>query len=239
MKIKQNTTTQNFGNLYIMSNEANKLLRKADKAIKASNANFVNTNIPEGHKRPLWSVLSELVIKRQENNPNNILIDIADKAKQLLSVKTFDKKGYLINKYEVNPLPVEGTHNEIFPTNDLYRRYKNSLDQKLYGKSDFFEVIDRAEYEVDQMLIKQLENTNQLKVSLKELPKVNKRKKSPETILNPRRIEKARLKIVAHFQKPFENLRNLLNLSEKNKKLQPKNKQKLPRKIKKQTNKNI
>lgn len=239
MKIENRITTTNFGQIYIVSNEAHKLLRKADRAVKASNAEFINTNIPEGHKRPLWSVLSELIIKRQQNNPNNIIIDLADKAKQLLSVKTMDKKGYLISKYEVNPLPIEGNHNDIFPTNDLYKHYRQSLDPKLYGKSDLFDILDRAEYEVDKLLQKQLEETQQIKVSIRELPKISRREKHPEIILNPRRIEKARLKIIAHTQKPFENLNKMLNLSEKAEKLQPKNKQKLPRKTKKQFNKNI
>ena len=40
----------------------------------------------------LWSVLSAEVKKRQSSNPNNTIIDIADKAKQLLSIITTDKK---------------------------------------------------------------------------------------------------------------------------------------------------
>ena len=77
MKIQNNTQNTSFGQLYVTSTEAQKLLRKADRAIKASNATFVNVNIPEGHKRPLWSVLSEQIHQRQQNNPNNIIIELA------------------------------------------------------------------------------------------------------------------------------------------------------------------
>lgn len=238
MKIQNTNQKTNFGQLYIVSNEAQKLLKKADRAIKASDAKFINTNIPEGHKRPLWSVLSEDITQRQSENPNNIIIDLANKTKQLLSVKIIDKQGYTINKYEVNPFPTLGNHNKIFPTNDLYKYYYHSLDQKIYGKSDLYDVMDRAEFEVDLLYKKQLEEMPEIQISIRELPKNNKKEKnSPTIILNPKRLEKSRKKIISHTQKPFENLKDMLNLSDKPDKLKPKNKEKLPRKKKKELNK--
>ncbi len=59
----------------------------------------------------LWSVLSAEVKKRQSSNPNNTIIDIADKAKQLLSIITTDKKEFILYKTEVNPQPVYGCYN--------------------------------------------------------------------------------------------------------------------------------
>ena len=59
----------------------------------------------------LWSVLSAEVKKRQSSNPNNTIIDIADKAKQILSIITTDKKEFILYKTEVNPQPVYGCYN--------------------------------------------------------------------------------------------------------------------------------
>ena len=72
MQIQKNNNIH-FGQVFVKSRNAEKLLRKADKAIKASTATFLDTNIPEGHKKPLWSVLSNLITKRQASNPNHIL----------------------------------------------------------------------------------------------------------------------------------------------------------------------
>ena len=84
MKIQNNYTQTNFGQLYIASIEAEKLLKKADRVIKANpNVTYINTNIPEGHSKPLWSVFSQAIKERQAQNPNNIIIELADKAKQL------------------------------------------------------------------------------------------------------------------------------------------------------------
>ena len=96
MEIKRNNSSQTFGALYVNSPEAAKLLKKADRVVKAArNTVYVDINIPQGHRIPLWSVLSEQVRKRQQNNHNNIIIDIIEKGKQLLSVNTLDSKGFL------------------------------------------------------------------------------------------------------------------------------------------------
>ncbi len=237
MKIQNNTQNTSFGQLYVTSTEAQKLLRKADRAIKASNATFVNVNIPEGHKRPLWSVLSEQIHQRQQNNPNNIIIELANKAKQILSVRTLDRQGFTVSKYEVNPLPQYGSHNDIFPTDDLYKRYYHSFDSKLYGRSDLYDVLDRAEYEVDMLHQKQLSEMGDIKISLKEGAKNNRKERQAGVILNPKRIEKARRKIILHVQRPFEDLKTMLSLEPQNIKLEAKNKEKLPRKKKKILNK--
>lgn len=52
MKIQNNYTQTNFGQLYIASIEAEKLLKKADRVIKANpNVTYINTNIPAGHSK--------------------------------------------------------------------------------------------------------------------------------------------------------------------------------------------
>ena len=232
MKIQNNNPNQSFGQLYVNSHEAVKLLRKADRAIKASNANFVNTNIPKGHKRPLWSVLSEHITQRQRNNPNNIIIEIASKAKQLLFVKTVDEKGFLVSKYEVNPMPQYGTHNDLFPTDDLYRRYYHSLDTKLYGRSNLYDILDRAEYEVDMLHQKQLEEMPEIQISIRTLPKENKKERKAGVILNPKRPEKAKRKIHDHLQKPFENVKELIELKQKLLKFEAEQKTNLRKKAK-------
>lgn len=235
MKIQNNSTNTTFTQLYIKSNEAQKLLKKADKAVKASNAKFINTNIPSGHRKPLWSVLSQEIEKRQANNPNNIIIDISNKAKQMLAIITTDNKGFLVSKTEVCPLPQYGSKNDMFPTNDLYRRYCYSFDQTVYGRSDFFDAIDNAEYEVDLLKMKQQAEAPEVQTSIRAHEKHPTQPRDPKVIKNPRRHEKARLKFKEHIQRPFEQLKSLIDLSKLDQvqKPQPKHKEKLPRKLKK------
>lgn len=236
MKIQNNNNSSTtFTQIYIKSNEAQKLLKKADRAVKAIDAKFINTNIPSGHRKPLWSVLSKEIEKRQANNPNNIIIDLSNKAKQLLAIMTTDNKGFLVSKTEVCPLPIIGNKNDMFPTNDLYRRYCYSLDQTVYGRSDFFDAIDNAEYEVDLLKMKQQAEAPEVQTSIRAHEKHPTPPKNPKIIKNPRRHEKARLKFKEHIQRPFEKLRTLIDFSQldQTQKLQPKNKEKLPRKLKK------
>jgi len=223
----------------VKSKEAESLLRKADRAIKASNATFVDVNIPEGHKKPLWSVLSNLLNIRQAHNPNNILIDISEKSKQFLTVKTLDNKGFVTSKIDVSPMPEYGSKNEFFPTSDLYRTYVQGLDNTKYGRSNFFSVIDNAEYEADSLLEEQLKNKPEIKTSLKLISKPKSASRDASVILNPRRIEKSRLKIKEHVQRPFENLRRILASVQdrENVKMAPAEKERIPRRIKKEMKK--
>lgn len=235
MRIQNNYTQTNFGQLYITSIEAEKLLKKADRIIKANpNVNYINTNIPEGHSKPLWSVFSQAIKERQAKNPNNIIIELADKAKQLLSVKTLDEKGYTQSSYTVSPIPKFGTHNEMFPTDDMYRNYYNSFDTKRYGSSELLDVLDRAEFEVDLMNSSIQKN----KTKLEPLPKKKNRTKTAGQIKNPRRIEKARRRVILHTQRPFEKLKSMLLTEQAHEKLTKSNKEKLPRKLKKELTKN-
>ena len=59
----------------------------------------------------LWSVLSAEVKKKQTSKPNNTTIYIENKAKQLISIITTDKKEFILYKTEVNPQPVYGCYN--------------------------------------------------------------------------------------------------------------------------------
>ena len=122
MQINNNNSIS-FKQVYIKSKDAEKLLKKADRAIKASNVTFLDTGIPEGHKKPLWSVLSNVLKLRQETNPNHILIDISDKSNQMLCVKTIDNKGFTTTKVDVSPMPEFGTKNELFPTSNLKSKF--------------------------------------------------------------------------------------------------------------------
>jgi len=235
MQINNNNSIS-FKQVYIKSKDAEKLLKKADRAIKASNVTFLDTGIPEGHKKPLWSVLSNVLKLRQETNPNHILIDISDKSNQMLCVKTIDNKGFTTTKVDVSPMPEFGTKNELFPTSNLKSKFYQSLDTNIYGKSNFFNVIEVAEYEADMLLEEQLKYKQIKSLSLKIRPKEKHKKKDASVIINPKRIEKARMKIVEHAQKPFENFKKLLRSAIKDEKTGKELPQKtrLPRALKKE-----
>lgn len=239
MQIQSYTSNVNFGQVYVNSTEAQKLLRKADRIIKANyKTDYININIPDGHKKPLWSVFSKHIQERQAKNPNNILIDIADKAKQLLSIKTIDSRGNTITRHTVSPIPKFGTHNEIMPKNDYYQSYYHSFDQKRYGQSDFLDALDKAEYEVDMLYQKQLKEISKSQISLRELPRTVNKQRNAELVRNPRRLEKAKSKLQLHVQRPFENLKSMLPHEPQITKLEPKNKEKLPRRLKKEARRN-
>lgn len=239
MQIQSYSSNVNFGQVYVNSTEAQKLLRKADRIIKANyKTDYINTNIPEGHKKPLWSVLSKHMQERQAKNPNNILIDIADKAKQLLSIRTIDSQGNTITRRTVSPIPKFGTHNEIMPKDDYYQSYYHSFDKKRYGQSDFLDILDKAEYEVDMLYQKQLEEISNPKISIRELPRTVNKQKEAASARNMRRLEKAKSKLQLHIQRPFENLKSMLAPEPQNTKLKPKNKERLPRRIKKEAKRN-
>lgn len=182
MDIKKYNASPSFKRVYVVSHEAEKLLKKADRMVKASNAKFMDVNIPEGHKKPLWSVLSEHLTKRQKDNENDIIIDLYEKGKQLISVMIVDAKGEIRNKWVVNPKPVIGKFNEVFPPKDslTYSAYRKSLDPKEYGKSEFFNIIDTAEVIVNSLHEKFLKSLPAQKTSIKTLPKPAKPKSKPE-----------------------------------------------------------
>lgn len=239
MKIQNNNNNVYFGQVFVKSKDAEKLLKKADRAIKASSATFTDTNIPEGHKKPLWSVLSNFLHLRQASNPNHILIDVSDKSNQMLCVKTLDNRGFVTTKVDVSPMPEYGTKNDFFPTSDMYRSYVQSMDSTQYGRSKFFNVIDNAEYEADMLLEEQIKNKPAQKFSLKILPKPKKEKHDMTVVLNPKRIEKSKMKIIEHVQRPFEDFKQLLNkvVQHEDKKLKPSTKERMPRNLKKEIKK--
>lgn len=238
-------SNQSFSGVYVTSDEAVKLLRKADKAVKASDAIFVDVNIPEGHRRPLWSVLSEYIAKRQQNNNNNIIIDIVEKGKQLLSVKTLDAKGFVHKKWTVNPMPVIGKYNEIFPSDAVILGNK-TYDKTLYGRSAFFDVIDNAEAEADMLMAKDLANSGDVKTRLRELPRTKRtnrtKGKAKHIILKKAEAKKLKEANIKHVQRPFLMLKDMLFSLEfspmpKAAKAEPKNKIRVPRQIKKEMKK--
>ena len=234
MDIKKYNDSPSFKRVYVASKEAEKLLKKADRAVKASNAKFLDTNIPEGHKKPLWSVLFEHISKRQKDNSNDIIIDVSKKNKQHLSVTIIDTKNVILNKWNVNPQPLIGKYNEVFPPTDFltYSAYRNSLNPKTYGKSEFFNIIDKAEAIVNALHEEFLKTLTGPKTHIKELPK--NRAKKPK-------IKKYEHKFIPHTQRPFESLAEKLEKSafklfetKKASKLQPKEGSRLPRKAKKE-----
>lgn len=122
----------------------------------------------------------------------------------------------------------------MFPTDDMYRNYYHSFDTKRYGSSELLDVLDRAEFEVDLMNSSIQKN----KTKLEPLPKKKNRTKTAGQIKNPRRIEKARRRVILHTQRPFEKLKSMLLTEQAPEKLTKSNKEKLPRKLKKELTKN-
>ena len=236
MDIKNYNASPSFKRVYVVSKEAEKLLKKADRMVKASNAKYMDVNIPEGHKKPLWSVLFEHISEHQKNNENDIIIDLYEKGKQLLSVMIVDAKGEITNRWTVNPKPSIGKYNDIFPPDDFltYSAYRKSLDPKMYGKSDFFNIIDTAEEIVNSLQEKFLKLRPEEKTHLKNLPKTKKI-----------RTLKFELPFVAHVQRPFEKYEDVLQKVEKvpvaprmQSQFVHKEGGKLPRKLKKALNQN-
>lgn len=230
-------SNQSFQGVFVKSNEAVKLLRKADRAVKASDAIFIDINIPNGHKKPLWSVLSQYVTKNQQNNNNHIIIDVLEKGKQLLIVKTLDSNGFVHKKWVVNPMPVTGKMNEILPSDTVILGNK-AADNTIYGRSVFFDVIDNAEAEADMLKMQELAASKESQISVRELPKakrINKTKGKVNHVI----LKKINKK---HVQRPFLFLKDLffkIDCSPKPKlvKPEPKNKPRIPRHMKKELKK--
>lgn len=230
-------SNQSFQGVFVKSNEAVKILRKADRAVKASDAIFIDINIPNGHKKPLWSVLSQYITKTQQNNNNHIIIDVLEKGKQLLTVKTLDSKGFVHKKWVVNPMPVTGKMNEILPPDTIVLGNK-AADNTIYGRSAFFDVIDNAEAEADMLKMRELADSKEIQKSVRELPKskrINKTKGKVNHVI----LKKTNKQ---HVQKPFLMLKDLLfNLGycpkPKSIKPEPKNKPRIPRHMKKELKK--
>lgn len=245
MKIDRYSSNQSFQGVYVKSGEAVKLLRKADRAVKVSDAIFVDINIPDGHKKPLWSVLSQHITKDQQDNNNNIIIDILEKGKNLLTVKLLDSKGFVHKKWIVNPMPVTGKMSEIFSSDTIVLGNKTA-DTTLYGRSAFFDVIDNAAAEADFLKQQELVNAKDTRVSVREYPKtkrINKTKGKVNHVIL-KRAEAGKLKEAnkKHVQRPFLKLKELLlsldfSPMPKAAKAEPKNKTRIPRQLKKELKK--
>lgn len=248
MEIKVKNYNQSFKGVSVVSNEAKRILKKADMMVKSTNAIFLDTNIPEGHKRPLWSVLYEHLSKRQSDNKNNILIDIVDKSKHLISVIVADVQGFIHKKWTVNPLPVIGKYNDVVPPADnlSYIAYYHSLDPKTYGKSGLFDVVEAAEAEADMLNKRLMESMPEVKRSIREFKKIKNNsekgsKKAQRALEKKREILALKNASVPHVQRPFEDAKDLLSkvdllpvepkITEQSK---IKTKNKLPRKLKKE-----
>lgn len=242
MEVHNSYNKINFGQVYTTA-AAEKLLKKADKAVKASReVSFVDINIPDGHRIPLWSVLSEHIKNRQSDNRNNILIDIFKEGKNLLSVKSCDAKGFVHKKWVVNPMPVIGTYSDIFPEAKLVSSSK-TLSLNTYGRSAFFDVIDSAEADVDMLKLEERLNSKDKQISIRELPRVKRENRTNGKTL--RYLLKRQEKLnIPHVQRPFLKLKDmvlgLMNIKVDciDTKPQPKLKNKLPRRIKKDLKKN-
>lgn len=247
MEIKSYNKSPAFTALYVNSRGAEKLLKKADRAVKASrDAIYLDMNIPEGHRLPLWSVLSEQIRLRQQHNKNDIVVDVFEKNKQLISIKTFDKKGFLQQSWIVNPMPAVGSMEEVMPAGTLIIGTKPSGQIK-YGRSAFFDAMDSAEAAVDLLYSKDTAEFRPYIPSHREQPKVRRRNKTAGQI--NRQEQKSAKKYQnsvcnrRHVQRPFIVLKDLLiellrSAKTQTKKLQPKSKAKLPRNLKKELKKN-
>lgn len=252
MDIKKHNTTpfqpsfKRLGNVPI---EAEKLLKKADRIVKSSNAKYMDVNIPEGHKKPLWSVLSEFVKERQKDNDKfDIFIDLFDKAKQLLSVRIKDSKNNIHKEWIVNPMPVIGKYNDVFPPEDFltYKAYRQSLDPKTYGRSPFFDIIDTAEAHVEKLQKAFSESAAEAQTSIRAIPKSAKNEKTLTDLKKSQRAKEKKAEQEAlkqaskeHTQRPFEALSKLIDSlierpANKSSKSTPKEKSRIPRKLKKE-----
>ena len=228
MRINDSNRNLNFGQL-ITTVPAEKLLKRADKAVKASAAVYLDVNIPEGHRLPLWSVLSKLVTERQAANKNHIVIDVADDIKNNLRIKTYDSKGFVHKEWQVNPYPVVGSVQEVIGNSGII--VGSSKGNTVYGKSRFFDAIDSAEFDADTLNSIDAANTRKAKVSLKLLPKDEEKRK----LRVLKRMESLCKRIVPHVQRPFINLRKILarNADTVNVAAKSGRSEKLPRKLKK------
>lgn len=229
MKIQNQNCNTHFTQL-ITTSTAEKLLKKADRAVKATNAEYLDINIPDGHRRPLWSVLSGYVKERQALNKNNIIIDTVEDKNGMLSVKTCDSKGFKHKEWTVNPYPVTGSLNEVVGSDTVIcGKVNNTI---IYGKSDFFDVIDSAEFDADYLSELDKAVTPKIKTSIKLLPK-DKEKVAEK---QQKKKESLYMKIIPHVQRPFLVIKQLLLNSEtrsKVVKIESKKTEKLPRKMKK------
>lgn len=232
MEIRNNSRNLYFGSL-ITTYPAEKLLKKADKAVKASKAVYLDVNIPEGHNIPLWSVLSKVVGERQAANKNNIVIDVTKGEHNLLSIKTYDSKGFKHKEWIANPYPVTGSMREVF--GDSVVIYGNPDSSVLYGKSKFFDAVDSAEFDVDSLKAADIAAAGEIKTSIKTLPKDEV--KHSEKVL--KRKESFYKRIIPHVQRPFAGLKKMITgklqraLRESDKSSDVVSSQKLPRKMKK------
>lgn len=242
MKADGYNSNQSFQGVYVKSSEAAKLLRKADRAVKASDAVFVDVN---GHRKPLWSVLFPHITKSQQDNNNNIIIDMLEKGKNLLAVKLLDNKGFVHKKWIVNPMPVTGKMSEIF-TSDTIVLGSKTADATLYGRSAFFDVIDNAAAEADLLKQQELASLKEPRVSVREYPKTKRINKTQGRLnhITMKRAESEKLKEAnkKHVQRPFLKLKELflsLELSRVPKavKAEPKIKTRIPRQLKKELKK--
>lgn len=231
MEIRNNNANLNFGRL-ITTLPAEKLLKKADRAVKATKATYLDINIPDGHNIPLWSVLSKSVSDRQILNKNDIVVDLVKDSKKLVSIKTFDSKGFPHKEWQVNPYPVTGSLKEVAGTNAVITG--NANNGVIYGKSDFFDAIDSAEFDVE--FLNELDRAAAPKIKIKRNDRPKDEVKHAQKVL--KRKESLCLRIIPHMQRPFVNLKNMLSRKLKNT-LQPErvkatvSSEKLPRKIKK------
>ena len=227
----------NFGRVYVASEAATKMLKQADRLINAKSPNtiYLNVNIPQNHRKPLWSVFFESISQRQSENPNNIIIDVADKKKKLLSVTVTDKKGFDVDVYTASPFPNYGGKNNFIKTGGLYKQYIYSLDTKTYGISDLLEVMAVAEYKADKLLETQLTEKSKIKTSLKACKKAEK---YVNMHASDKHKEKIAAKIIVHVQRPFEKLKELLLMKTPKTAVAIKKEQtaktRIPRKLKKQ-----
>lgn len=172
MKIENSPSRTSFKRL-IVSEQAEKLLKRGNKLIKEAEGEFLTTYIPEGHKKPLWSIIKENLLKSQEQNKNNIIVDVESEGKKkLLSITTVDAQGFPFSIKKTNPFIKTGTKSELFTAEELYydaNSLKDAYTRKQYIKTDFFDALKTAEIEVNELHQKDLNLIEKVGKKLQEI----------------------------------------------------------------------
>ncbi len=239
MRVENNVSHPSFKNVFV-SESAAKLLKDGDKYIHNNPVkSYFVFNLPDKCDRPLWSAMERQITKRQADNQNHISIDtIIEKGKELLSIVTLDKRQHIHSKQIVSHKVRIGTKT------DLFDKVIGSqwADFNLYGKSPLFEAIEIAENQVNTLHNLDLEKTAAKKVSARLLPKQEKikvpngqSKKSQAKKLKKAAEKEATEKKVEQFLVTPQELPKKVKI--KIPKLAPSDKERVPRKLKKEQNK--
>lgn len=247
--------TPNFKAL-IVSREAKVLLKEGDELIKKTTGFFPSMYVQADMEKPLWSKIERVLTEQHAENPNNIIIDVVkqksinvvkQKGKKLLKIVTTGNNGQIETSEIVEPFVKEGTWSELFGKSNYVHSSQNP--DKKYVKSDFFDALANAEEKVNDLFANMKMALEELKISIRELPKESEPqkqtiKRSKKTLEAWERKQKKKEAWEAERLKRQEagekaqvtkkaGIKDSGKKTEATKKLSPLNKQRISRKDKK------